>query len=106
MSALRYKIKTVEVMIRMFCRAHHGSREELCPECAALFIYVRQRIEHCPLKDKRIVCSDCTIHCYHPEQREKIIQVMQYSGRKMIFRHPILAIRHLVARSVFCKKKV
>ena len=41
-------------------------------------------------------CSVCKTHCYKPEMREQIRQVMRWSGPRMLFHHPVLAIRHLV----------
>ena len=37
-------------------------------------------------------------HCYKPEMRERIRQVMRYSGPRMITKHPVAAIRHLLGR--------
>ena len=41
-------------------------------------------------------CSNCKVHCYKPEMREKIRTVMRYSGPRMIFHAPIPAIRHVI----------
>lgn len=41
-------------------------------------------------------CSNCPVHCYRPEMRERIRQVMRDSGPRMLFHHPAAAIRHLV----------
>ncbi|WP_408059072.1 nitrous oxide-stimulated promoter family protein [Vescimonas fastidiosa] len=36
-------------MVRRYCRDVHGGRgEELCPACAALLEYARQRRDRCP----------------------------------------------------------
>jgi len=36
------------------------------------------------------------VHCYAPEMREKIKEVMRYAGPRMLLSHPILAIAHLI----------
>ena len=41
-------------------------------------------------------CSNCRVHCYKPDMREKIRQVMRFSGPRMLFYHPIRAIRHVI----------
>jgi hypothetical protein len=41
-------------------------------------------------------CAQCPIHCYKPAMREQIRDVMRYAGPRMLRRHPILAIRHLL----------
>ncbi len=87
----------VSEMIALYCRGNHGSRRgALCPDCAALADYARQRSEHCPFMETKTFCSNCRVHCYRPEMREKIRQVMRYSGPRMLFHHPAAAIRHVV----------
>jgi hypothetical protein len=57
--------------------------------------YAWQRVDQCPLKEKKTFCSNCKIHCYEPRCRAEIIQVMRYAGPRMMLYHPWLAIRHL-----------
>ena len=85
----------VSQMIALYCRKNRGGRE-LCPDCAALDAYARQRSEKCPFMETKTFCSNCKVHCYKPEMREKIQKVMRFSGPRMIFSHPILAIRHVI----------
>ena len=43
------EIETVTLMVRRYCRGVHGTRgETLCPACAALLEYARQRRDSCP----------------------------------------------------------
>jgi len=88
------EIKTVELMIDLYCRDQHGSIDHLCPQCLDLFDYVKKRLEKCPLKTEKPRCSKCPVHCYKPEMRERIKAVMRYSGPRMFYRHPILAGKH------------
>jgi hypothetical protein len=46
--------------------------------------------------ETKTFCSNCKVHCYKPEMREKIREIMRFSGPRMIFYHPIMAIRHLI----------
>jgi hypothetical protein len=46
--------------------------------------------------ESKTFCSNCKVHCYKPEMREKIREVMRFSGPRMIFHHPITAIRHVM----------
>ncbi len=91
---LREKQMVTE-MIRLYCRKKHGVRE-LCAECSALAEYARQRSDKCPFMAAKTFCANCRVHCYKPEMREKIRIVMRFSGPRMIFTHPIIAIRHVV----------
>lgn len=88
-------IETVTQMIAPYCRKKHGGLN-LCPECAALADYARQRSERCPFMETKTFCSNCRVHCYRPEMREKIREVMRFSGPRMIFYHPVMALRHVI----------
>lgn len=88
--------KMVSEMIALYCRKKHGTKGTLCPECAALSLYARQRSDKCPFMETKTFCSNCKVHCYKPEMREKIRAVMLFSGPRMIFHHPVAAIRHVI----------
>lgn len=88
--------KMVSQMIALYCRKNHGTKDTLCAECAALNLYARQRSDKCPFMETKTFCSNCKVHCYKPEMREKIRMVMRFSGPRMIFYHPVAAIRHMI----------
>lgn len=73
-----------------------GERWDLCPECAELEAYAHARSERCPFMEEKTFCSNCTVHCYRPEIRERIRTVMRYAGPRMLFHHPVMAIRHMI----------
>ena len=87
--------ETVSLMIAIYCRKNHGGKE-LCPDCAALDAYARQRSDKCPFMETKTFCSNCKVHCYKKDMREKIREVMRFSGPRMIFYHPVMAIRHVI----------
>ena len=86
----------VSRMIALYCCRNHHTKGTLCPDCAALNDYARQRSDRCPMMETKTFCSNCRVHCYKPEMREKIRTVMRFSGPRMIFYHPAAAIRHVV----------
>ena len=86
----------VSQMIALYCKKQHHTKQGLCPDCAALEAYARQRSDRCPFMETKTFCSNCKVHCYKPEMREKIRQVMRFSGPRMLFHHPIAAIRHVM----------
>lgn len=88
--------KTIEAMTEIYCNNHHESDGELCPECHGLLEYAMMRLEKCPFQEKKTTCAKCPIHCYSPEMRTKVREVMKHSGPRMLFKHPILAFRHLL----------
>ena len=87
--------ETVTLMIRLYCRKKHGGKE-LCPACAELDAYAQLRSDKCPFMETKTFCSNCKVHCYKKDMREKIREVMRFSGPRMIFHHPIMAIRHVI----------
>ena len=88
--------KTVENMIGIFCRDHHQTKGALCHECRELVEYARFRLQNCPFQENKTTCGNCPIHCYKPHMREKIREVMRYSGPRMLRHHPLLAIGHMI----------
>jgi hypothetical protein len=88
--------RTVEVMVRIACRGRHGTQGEICEECEKLLSYALDRLAKCPFQASKPTCAECSIHCYRPDMRGKIQSVMRYAGPRMLFRHPCLAIAHLV----------
>ena len=88
--------RVAEEMIRLYCRRQHGTQGGLCGECAALLEYSRHRSDCCPFMENKTFCSNCRVHCYKPEMREKIRAVMRFSGPRMLFSHPVMAVRHVV----------
>jgi len=93
---LRKEQKTVRIMIRMYCSNFHESKKDLCGECSEMWDYASARLDYCTWGEEKPACSSCTKHCYKPERRERIREIMRYSGPRMMLKHPILAINHLV----------
>jgi hypothetical protein len=85
---------TIQVMINIFCRGNHHTSDAVCVECQQLYSYAMQRVDKCPYQDDKPTCAKCPIHCYKPEMREQIRQVMRYAGPRMFLFHPLLTIRH------------
>ena len=90
--------EVVELMIRLYChKKHHTKGDELCSSCKELVDYAHLRSDKCPFMETKTFCVNCKVHCYKPEMREKIREVMRFSGPRMIFHHPVLAIKHVVS---------
>ena len=89
--------QVVSQMIALYCRKKHGGKKQLCPACAALDRYARQRSDRCPFMETKTFCANCRVHCYKSEMREKIREVMRFSGPRMLFVHPIMAIHHVIS---------
>ena len=98
--------KTIRIMIRIFCAAHHGSqRSVLCPSCMTLLDYAKERLDKCQYGENKGACSKCKIHCYEPDIRKQIIEVMRFSGPRMVTKHPVLAIDHILRLKASVRSK-
>lgn len=81
----------------MYCAGRHGGSEgALCGECAELLAYAQVRLEKCPFGPEKGPCSQCEVHCYKPELRRRMQEVMRYAGPRMMTRHPVMGLRHVV----------
>jgi hypothetical protein len=85
---------TIEKMIGIYCHHQHKTNGVLCPECVAFLEYAKKRLDKCPFQERKTTCVNCRIHCYKPDMREKIKDVMRFSGPRMTYCHPILALFH------------
>lgn len=91
------EFKTIAAMLRMYCRVHHAAKgASLCHDCAALHDYAQRRLERCVFGDAKPTCARCTVHCYKAAMREQIRQVMGWAGPRMLWRHPVLALWHVI----------
>jgi hypothetical protein len=95
---LQRELRTLAAMIAIGCRDRHGPAvaDGLCPDCAALLAYARRRLAACPFGAAKPTCTNCRIHCYGPTEREAVRTVMRYAGPRMIWRHPLLALAHVL----------
>lgn len=76
----------LEQFVGLYCGGkHHSSNGELCAGCRDLLDYAMQRLERCP-QDPKPACKHCEIHCYKPAYREKVRELMRYSGKRLILR--------------------
>ena len=97
MTRIEYEKKTVEKMIRLYCRLNKHNDCGLCDDCSLLLDYAHRSLDRCRFGNEKSSCSKCPIHCYKPDMKEKIRTVMRFSGPRMILYHPIMAIKHLAS---------
>ncbi len=91
---LARELRTVAAMIECYCEGHHATQAALCPECQGLLDYAALRLERCRFGAEKPVCAKCPVHCYQPARREQVRTVMRYAGPRMLWRHPVLSLRH------------
>lgn len=88
---------TMAKMVEIYCDARHEhAASALCADCQEFLDYAQTRLDKCPYGADKPTCANCPVHCYKPARREQARRVMRYAGPRMSFRHPWLAILHLV----------
>lgn len=86
--------KTMETMMKIHCRDHHGTGTSLCAECQELLNYANVRLDRCRFGEEKPTCAKCPVHCYQKTRREQIRGMMRYAGPRMLWEHPIMSLRH------------
>jgi hypothetical protein len=86
-----FEKQIVDEMILMYY-THEGRQES--EECRHLREYAAKRTDNCPFMASKTFCSQCSVHCYGKVEKEQIRQVMRWSGPRLIFKHPILVMKH------------
>lgn len=94
MTRIERETEVVGKMIALYCRGKEHNRE-LCPRCRELNEYAANRLRNCRFAERKPSCKQCPIHCYRPDMRERMREVMRYAGPRMLFREPLEALRHL-----------
>ena len=103
--------QTLRVMTQMYCENHHrtnGKRagenkdgnagdDVLRKQCSAVLAYSLERTAKCPHEHKGN-CKECSIHCYKPDMRAAIKDIMSYAGPRMLYAHPLLALRYVTRK--------
>ena len=94
---LARELLTIGKMVGIYCADHHDtSADVLCESCQEFMDYAEVRLEKCPYGEDKPTCANCPIHCYRPEPRERMREVMRFSGPRMLKRQPVLAILHMI----------
>ena len=73
-------LATLEKFVEVYCRKKHRTPTgRLCGECDDLLAYARERLARCPM-DPKPKCKDCPAHCHADAYRQRIKDVMRFSG--------------------------
>jgi len=92
-------LRLLALFTQIYCKHHHAGRAlvkadldlpatdsyHYCAACAEFLTYAFERRRRCPL-DPKPSCKHCQVHCYRPGHREKVREIMRFSGKKLICR--------------------
>ena len=96
-------LKILALFTSVYCQEHHTEpnaplqvteralqtlpllRYPVCHDCADFLAYAFERRLRCPLEDKP-ACKHCPVHCYKPGHRERVREIMRFSGKRLIRR--------------------
>ena len=88
--------KTIDKMVHVYCKGKHDTKgNQLCDDCKEFLSYAHMRLDKCPFQEEKSTCGKCLVHCYRPDMKEKAKKIMRYSGPRLIYRNPILALHHV-----------
>ena len=80
------ELRVLRSFTAVYCRAHHRpGGGGLCGACAELLAYARGRLQACPY-DPKPKCKHCPTHCYKPELRQRVREIMRFSGMYFVRR--------------------
>lgn len=85
----------VQTMIGIYCRDNHKTgTQTLCDECRVLSTYAENRLLSCMFGEIKPVCKRCPVHCYSPQKRAMMKDVMRWAGPRMIYKKPVFTFIH------------
>ncbi len=78
-----------------YCHKNHGTNDDkLCPKCTALLASVMVKMNKCMYGVTKPICDRCDKSCFGAAQTKEFLKIMKSSSRFMMFRHPIMALKH------------
>lgn len=97
----RKDLKILALFTSVYCKAQHPAGQQplvdlplalqslgkfpCCSDCQDFLRYAIERRLKCPLEPKP-VCKHCQLHCYRSGHREKVREIMRFSGPALIRR--------------------
>jgi predicted amidophosphoribosyltransferase len=89
------EMDTTTKMIKIYCMNHHRPDAGLCSDCRGLLEYAEKCLHLCSYDANKPVCGRCPTNCFSSEMQARMAIIMRYSGPRMLYKHPVLAARHL-----------
>lgn len=86
--------ETIRCMIHLYQSTAPAAADIDAAHFQQLYQYACARLARCPFGENKPACKRCPIHCYQPAKRDEMKAIMRWAGPRMLWRHPLLALRH------------
>jgi hypothetical protein len=96
--------RIIAKMIKIYCGKKHKS-DGLCSDCSNLLVYCENKINSCRWIKNKPNCSSCTTVCFSKENREKLRNIMRFSGPRLLYLDPA-ALFLWIFRKLFNKREI
>ena len=94
MNRIKQEKQTIRKMIALYCR-HHLKLDTVPKEYERLAEFACQRLSHCHFGEDKRSCKKCPVHCYPPQERQQIREIMHWAGPRMLFYAPKDTVIHI-----------
>ena len=95
MNRIEQEKQTIRKMVALYCR-HHLKQDTVPEEYELLAEYACQRLDHCQFGENKKSCKKCPVHCYTPQKRQQIREIMRWAGPRMLFYAPKDTVVHIL----------
>jgi hypothetical protein len=92
---IRREKLTIRRMIAFYAQRCPQANSEI-GHYDTLNAYAEKRLDKCVFGEEKPACKQCPVHCYQPAKREEMKQIMRWAGPRMLWRHPMLTVLHLI----------
>ncbi len=99
---ISFERKTVQAMIDIYYKQFKDDEHNL--EKLDVESYAMKRLSYCQFGEEKPTCKVCPVHCYKKSYKEKLQQIMRYSGPRMMIYHPIMSMEHLIKEFRYKKR--
>ncbi|MBO6305825.1 MAG: nitrous oxide-stimulated promoter family protein [Selenomonadaceae bacterium] len=87
--------KHIKKSFLAYCHKHHDTEgDKLCPKCTALLAAVMVKMNKCMYGITKPICDKCDKPCFGAAQTKEFLKIMKGASNFMMFRHPIMALKH------------
>ncbi|HCM89632.1 MULTISPECIES: nitrous oxide-stimulated promoter family protein [Vagococcus] len=100
---ISFEKKTVKAMIEIYYKRYQDETHQI--EKDDVESYAMARLNYCRFGEEKPTCKVCPVHCYKKSYKDKMQQIMRYSGPRMLIYHPVMSVEHFMKEWRYKNKK-